>query len=83
MVGCAGGNHGTESSLRKRTEKKKDADVNAAELWSSTVLSELLQRHEPRNIYNADETGIYYRALPDGTLTFSTDALSGKTESLR
>ena len=36
-----------------------------------------MERYEPRNIYNADETGIYYRELPDGTLTFTSDTLSG------
>ena len=37
--------------------------------------------YEPCNVYNADETGIYYRALPDGTLTFSTDSLSGSKKA--
>ena len=41
------------------------------------MLAQILDRYEPHNIYNVDETGIYYRALPDGTLTFSTDSLSG------
>ena len=41
------------------------------------MLAELLEDFEPRNIYNADETDIYFRALPDGTLTFSRDKLSG------
>jgi hypothetical protein len=50
--------------------------------WSSTVLPELLEKYSPSDIYNADETGIYYRAVPDGTLAFSTDKLSGsKKES--
>ena len=40
-------------------------------------LCDLLRDFEPRNIYNADKTGIYYHTLPDGTLTFSTDHLSG------
>ena len=43
--------------------------------------AELLEKYEPCNVYNADETGIYYRALPDGTLTFSTDALSGSKKA--
>ena len=40
------------------------------------MLAQILDRYKPRNVYNADETGIYYRALPDGMLTFSTDSLS-------
>ena len=56
-------------------------DVDAADQWSSTVLAEILERYEPCNVYNADETGIYNRALPDGTLTFSTDSLSGSKKA--
>ena len=49
--------------------------------WSSTVLPELLEKYSPSDIYNADETGIYYRAVPDGTLAFSTDKLSGSKKA--
>ena len=63
--------------FKKLHGEKKDADIDSAEQWSSTVLTQILDRYEPRNVYNADETGIYYRAVPDGTLTFSTDSLSG------
>ena len=30
-------------------------------------MMELLKRYEPANIYNADETALYFRALPDST----------------
>ena len=56
--------------------EKNDDDIESAEVWASTVLCDLLRDFEPQNIYNANETGIYYRTLPDGTLTFSTDHLS-------
>ena len=40
----------------------------------------MLEKYSPCD--NADETGIiYYRALPDGTLEFSTDELSGSKKS--
>ena len=48
---------------------------------TATVLSEILDNLEPRNIYNADEMGIYYRALPDGTLAFATVKLSGSKKA--
>ena len=65
----------------KKAHGEKDADVDAADQWLSTVLAEILERYEPCNVYNADETGIYYRALPDGTLTFSADSLSGSKKA--
>ena len=45
------------------------------------MLSELLKKFEPRNVYNANETGIYYRALPDGTLTHAQENLSGQKKA--
>ena len=55
-------------------------DVSGAVLWSS-VLPELLEKYSPSNIYNADEMGIYYRAVPNGTLAFSTNKLSGSKKA--
>ena len=50
-------------------------------MWTSTVLSDVLEKFEPQNFYNADETGIYYRALPDGTLTLATGKLNGSKKA--
>ena len=61
--------------------EKNDADYDSAEMWTSTVLSDVLEIFEPRNIYNADETETYYRALPDGTLTLATEKLSGSKKA--
>lgn len=66
---------------KKAHGEKNDADLEAADTWTSFVLSDVLENFEPRNIYNADETGIYYRALPDGTLTFATEKLSGSKKA--
>jgi hypothetical protein len=68
-------------SYKKCHGEKNDADTTAAHTWSSTVLPDLLESYEPCDIYNADETGIYYRALPDGTLTFSAQKLSGNKKA--
>ena len=67
--------------FKKCHGEKMDADVDAADQWRSTVLPELLQEYAPRDIYNADETGIYFRAVPDGTLSFTTDRLSGRKKA--
>ena len=66
---------------KKAYGEKNDADLESANTWTATVLSEILDNLEPRNIYNADETGIYYRALPDGTLAFATEKLSGSKKA--
>ena len=34
------------------------------------VLTPLLMQYEPQDIYNADETSLYYKCLPDRTYAF-------------
>ena len=47
----------------KRTHgEKASVDSEGAEEWISTVLPRLLHQYEPEDIYNMDETGVYYRA---------------------
>ena len=43
------------------------ADIKSAEEWTSTILRGLLEER-PNEVYNADETGLYYQATPDGSL---------------
>jgi len=44
-----------------------DADTEAAALWRQQQVRDLLESYGPEEIYNADETAFYYRALPDST----------------
>lgn len=60
----------------------KDANVPEANHWISTILPEILQEYPPEDIYNCDETAIYYRAAPDGSLTFRVEALSGSKKAM-
>ena len=54
--------------------EKKDAYEPAAEQWIRDVLPELVKNYKPENIYNCDETGIYYRAMPEGTLAQKSES---------
>ena len=38
----------------------------------------LLHEFPPVDIFNADETGLFWKLLPDHTLTFKEDARGGK-----
>lgn len=40
-------------------------------------LPKLLEGYEPRDIYNADETGLFYNCLPNGTLTLKGQSCHG------
>ena len=64
-------------------EKSVDISSDAMEEWQRT-LSMLLKEYKPEDIYNADETAIFYRLLPDKTLDFkNVDCHGGKQSKER
>jgi hypothetical protein len=50
--------------------ERDSADAISAERWKSTKLPNLLQKFCACDIYNADETGMFYPATPDGSLSY-------------
>uniref|UniRef100_H3A9C9 HTH CENPB-type domain-containing protein n=1 Tax=Latimeria chalumnae TaxID=7897 RepID=H3A9C9_LATCH len=57
--------------------EKKDADIPSAINWIENELPATLQRYKPEDVYNADETGLYCRALPNGSHVFKKTAHFG------
>ena len=49
---------------------------------TSTIPLGLLEEYRPNEIYNADETGMYYRATPDGSLCYCHEKLSGSKKAM-
>lgn len=47
-----------------------------------SILPELLLEYNPANIYNTDETGLYYHATPDGSLCYAYEQLSGSKKAM-
>uniref|UniRef100_H3B5Z4 HTH CENPB-type domain-containing protein n=1 Tax=Latimeria chalumnae TaxID=7897 RepID=H3B5Z4_LATCH len=60
----------------------KSADLEGADYWSKTKLQELLSSYNAKDIYNADETWLYCRTTPDGSMVFSKTALSGSKKAV-
>ncbi|XP_008178773.1 tigger transposable element-derived protein 4-like [Acyrthosiphon pisum] len=50
--------------------EKASANSEYADEWKFTKLPQILAKFSLDDIYNADETGLYYRATPDGSLCF-------------
>ena len=44
-----------------------EPDEEGAAMWISENVQELLKKYAPADVYNADETAFYFRALPDST----------------
>ena len=38
--------------------------------WHNKTLPQLLERYDPSDVYNVDETGLFYQCLPNKTFTF-------------
>ena len=49
--------------------------------WLLTRLPALLGEFTPENIFNADETGLFWKCLPDKTLTLKGETCSGGKKS--
>lgn len=49
--------------------------------WLTDTLPSILQNYDPKNIFNADETGIFYHCLPNKTYAFKNEQCSGGKKS--
>ena len=59
----------------------KSADIPSRDKWLDEIWPRLMENYDPDQIWNADETGLYFRALPDGTITFKNDFAKGGKRS--
>ncbi|GBL86060.1 Tigger transposable element-derived protein 6 [Araneus ventricosus] len=53
--------------------ESKDIDDNDSENWITEILSKILKDYKPENIFNADETALFFQCLPQKTLTFKKE----------
>jgi DDE superfamily endonuclease/Tc5 transposase DNA-binding domain len=58
-----------------------DADMERADDFLKNTLPGLLENYSPDDIYNADETGLYFKCLPDKTYTFRSEKCHGGKKS--
>ena len=49
--------------------------------WKETVLPTIISNYEPLNVFNADEFGLFYQALPSKTLNLKGEKCSGSKNS--
>uniref|UniRef100_G3MM83 HTH CENPB-type domain-containing protein n=1 Tax=Amblyomma maculatum TaxID=34609 RepID=G3MM83_AMBMU len=56
-------------------------DVSAKDEWLATKLPELLERYEQKDIFNGDETALFYEMLPSRTHALKGDPCSGGKHS--
>ena len=60
--------------------KESAAPNDELETWKETVLLPTLTRYSPKNIYNGDETALFYKSLPHRTYCFDSDKPAGSAK---
>ncbi|CAB0037068.1 unnamed protein product [Trichogramma brassicae] len=62
----------------KRTGALTNNDISEdlCDDWKSK-LSEIIKEYEPKNIFNADESGLFYKCMPSRTLLFKGEKCHG------
>lgn len=66
-----------ELVFRSVCGEKASVDESVTTEWRNVKLLEHIAAYEPRDVFNADETALFFRALPDKTVTFKGDACIG------
>ena len=52
-------------------------DETVVEDYVSTTLPNLLRDYDPKDVFNMDETGLFYKLLPNRTLQFKGECCHG------
>lgn len=56
-------------------------DTGITNDWMFKALPRLIAGYEPKDIFNADETGFFFKCLPDKTFTFQSEPCHGGKHS--
>ena len=63
--------------LRSIQGEEREMNISDVDAWHQTVWTEILQEYEAKDIYNCDESGLFYRILPNRTLAFKGQKCAG------
>ena len=55
--------------------------MEAVDNWKETKLKFILEKYDEKDIYNMDETGLFYRMTPNSTLHFKGKTCEGSKQS--
>lgn len=55
-------------------------DVEIVRVWKEGKLQDVISRYEAKDVFNADETGLFWRLLPDNSLGFKGTVYHGSKQ---
>lgn len=64
-------------SRQKICGESNNVNIQEYNFWKNNTLQQLLDSYEPKNIFNADETGLFYRCLPEHTYAIKNTSCHG------
>ena len=64
-------------TFREVPGEEKSCTPEMTAPWTETHLPTILSRHELKDIFNADEFGLFYQALPSKSMHFKNERCSG------
>ncbi|GBN46298.1 Tigger transposable element-derived protein 6 [Araneus ventricosus] len=73
--------HGIMAKVISGESKGIDDSMKGIENWITETLSKTLKVYKPENIFNADETALFFHSLPQKTLTFKKEKCFGGKRS--
>lgn len=69
-------------SFKKLCGESASVDTTVTDDWKEHTLPKIIEDYEPHNIFNADETGLFYKCLPDKTYALKSESCHGGTNML-
>ncbi|GFT71785.1 tigger transposable element-derived protein 6 [Trichonephila clavipes] len=66
--------------FKKMCGESSSVDINVCSKWQNS-LSDLIKEYETRNIFNTDETGLFFKCLPEKTFSFKKEKCNGGKHS--
>jgi len=76
MVGLTGSNDGHNIVCKQINGEANDVNQDTVENWKRK-LSVLIKVYEAKDIYNADETGLFFKGIPTKSLKIKGDTCVG------
>lgn len=68
-------------SFKKVCGESGAVDLSTVTDYRTSKLNAIMQEFAPANIFNCDETGLFFKMLPDRSLSFSSEACTGGKHS--
>lgn len=71
------------NSITFKAVQGEEGSVNVGELtdWQTSVLRDELEKYEPKDVFNLDETGLFWKLQPNKTMAFKGERCTAGKKS--